>query len=53
MKLKQQLDFFEEDFDFEDLNELDELNNNDGLNDYYEDYNRFEADLTQLIKEKK
>lgn len=48
----QQLDLFEEDYDFEDLNELDELNNNDGLNAYFEDFTKFEMDLTELIKSK-
>ncbi len=46
-------DLLDEDVDFVDLSEIDELNNTDDIEQYYDDYVSYERDLTQLIKERK
>ncbi len=47
------LDLIYEELELIGLEEIEELENSDGLETYYEDYRAFEQDLTDLIKEGK
>lgn len=52
MKVGRNEELLDRDFDFIDINELEELENTDSLEQDYEDF-VIEGDLTQIIKDKK
>ncbi len=55
MKKPKLIDTVEIEYDSLEAEELNEFRslNDDQIDSYYDDYNRYEQDLTQLIREKK